>query len=494
MDASQFGPIDGLPILLSSHVLTEFVIIAMTESVRAHGDPDFCQIQNISRMSPSLLKGNVGLEYQFKSLCSTCLTFMENWDSVPPDAIRMYARRKPAQEASEEYVNACQRQFDNSGTQYCICHSVDSQGPVGSRAERSQAMPNSPIVRYLNGKLREPQKLIMFVGAKFEATVNGKGFNQSQLLVMCEIPNGETIRGKLQIELFAAPLGVSHFDTRNGHIDQGDMIANGWKPVKVGITPERNLTSHGVIANRRQYSLWHVGAGTINKQTGNTIDGRCAIEMSKLCSPWGKDQIVVMLSRTHTARDTIIVGNKEFALNRMWDLITVGTQWTRYIEQLLERMSVGGTASITNGDVLDMSEVYPYMISDISLPDDESGFVYFLVSVKDCGRTYVGQSKNISRRLKEHNKGWGAMGTAEPQYRPYAVAAYMCGMPHIDKRGRESLEQRWKKFILESKSRGEIDVFTWVLLGERVVESYNAYQVDEEKHIRLVITISKSSL
>jgi hypothetical protein len=73
--------------VLSSHVLTEFVIIAMTESVRAHGDPDFCQIQNISRMSPSLLKGNVGLEYQFKSLCSTRLTFMENWDGVPPDAI-----------------------------------------------------------------------------------------------------------------------------------------------------------------------------------------------------------------------------------------------------------------------------------------------------------------------------------------------------------------------------------------------------------------------
>jgi hypothetical protein len=85
MDASQFGPIDGLPILLSSHVLTEFVIITLTESVRAHGDPDFCQIQNISRMSPSLLKGNVGLEYQFKSLCSTCLTFMENWDGVPPN-------------------------------------------------------------------------------------------------------------------------------------------------------------------------------------------------------------------------------------------------------------------------------------------------------------------------------------------------------------------------------------------------------------------------
>ncbi len=238
----------------------------------------------------------------------------------------------------------------------------------------------------------------------------------------------------------------------------------------------------------------HVGLGTINKQTGNTFDGRCAIEMSKSCSPWGEDQIVVMLSRTHTACDTIIVGNKEFALNRMWDLITVGTQWTRYIEKLLERMSVGGTAPSTGGDVLDISEVYPYRISDISLPDDNSSFVHFLVLVMDCGRTYVGQTKNISRRLKEDNKGWGAMGTAEPQYRPYTVAAYICRMPHIDKRGRVCLKQRWKKFILESKSRGKIDVFTWVLLGERVVESYNAYQVDEEKHIRLVITISKSLL
>ncbi len=44
MDASQFGAIDGLPILLSSHILTEFVIIALTESVRAHGDPEFCKI------------------------------------------------------------------------------------------------------------------------------------------------------------------------------------------------------------------------------------------------------------------------------------------------------------------------------------------------------------------------------------------------------------------------------------------------------------------
>jgi hypothetical protein len=41
-----------------------------------------------------------------------------------------------------------------------------------------------------------------------------------------------------------------------------------------------------------------------------------------------------------------------------------------------------------------------------------------------------------------------------------------------------------------SSKRGNIDVFTWVLLGERVVELYNAYLVDEEKHIWLVIQLA----
>ena len=58
MDEAQHGPINGLPILLSSQILSEFVILNLTQSVRAHGDPKFCEIQNITRTSASLLKGN----------------------------------------------------------------------------------------------------------------------------------------------------------------------------------------------------------------------------------------------------------------------------------------------------------------------------------------------------------------------------------------------------------------------------------------------------
>ncbi len=108
--------------------------------------------------------------------------------------------------------------------------------------------------------------MITFVGTEYKATVNGEGFNQSQLLVMCEVPNHETVRGKLKIELLAAPFGVLHFDTWNGHIDKDKIIAAGWKSAKVSVALERNITSYGVIVNRRQYSPRHVGAGTINRR------------------------------------------------------------------------------------------------------------------------------------------------------------------------------------------------------------------------------------
>jgi hypothetical protein len=123
----------------------------LTESMRAHGDPDFCEIQNVTCMSSFQLKGNVDQNARFKSLCWSLVSFIESWDDVLPDVTRMCAWHKLAQEALEEHVNACRRQSDTSETQYIICYYVDLQGHIGSQAEMSQAMSNSPIVRYLDG-------------------------------------------------------------------------------------------------------------------------------------------------------------------------------------------------------------------------------------------------------------------------------------------------------------------------------------------------------
>ncbi len=43
--------------------------------------------------------------------------------------------------------------------------------------------------------------------------------------------------------------------------------------------------------------------------------------------------------------------------------------------------------------VISVPSVYPYRINDFSLPLDSTGVVYMLLSVKDCSRTYVGQTE-----------------------------------------------------------------------------------------------------
>ena len=106
--------------------------------------------------------------------------------------------------------------------------------------------------------------------------------------------------------------------------------------------------------------------------------------MSEACCPWAKEQIVVMLSRTRIASDTIIVGKTKFAVDKIWNLITIGTQWTAYIDQLLDRISVNGNGGpICDVDtVISFPSVYPYRISDISLPSDSTGFVYMLARLR----------------------------------------------------------------------------------------------------------------
>ncbi len=112
-----------------------------------------------------------------------------------------------------------------------------------------------------------------------------------------------------------------------------------------------------------------------------------------------------------------------------------------------------------------------------------------LVSVKDCSRTYVGQTENISKHLYQHNKSWGAVGTADPQYRPYAVGAYICGMGHMNRVEREEIERKWKYY-----NHRVNDVMDRIEQGQRIVVEYNENQLYEEMFIRFVITIDRSSV
>ena len=344
----------------------------------------------------------------------------------------------PAYQAASEFVASCERMFQSNGTVHTVSKAVDLQRTADTRAEYVPAF-STFMTAALNHGLKEPERLLFWQGAQFEATLNGDGFNQSQLLIMLEVPTQEVVSAKGPIHLLAAPPNVTSVNTSERVPALDELLNYGWKQVIVRHSPEQTVTCQGTVGCRQQYSLRHVGSSTIDKQMGNTISGRCAFECTAHCCAWNKRQVVVALSRTHAASDVIIVGPKDEAINRLWQLITTSTQWSDYEDMVLERLSITGSGANHQGPQrpLEYAKSFPYRICDIALPSAPA--VYMLVSVRDFDRDYVGQTTHLAERFCEHNSGRGAVETADPYYQPWCMGAYICGLSHMDKTGREDL-------------------------------------------------------
>ena len=248
-------------------------------------------------MNPVELLSDPAYEIRFKKLLRENMTFVDDWDDpkITPDVQRMYARRMPAYEASSKYVESCQRGFEINGTPFTVSEAEDWQRVADTRGDFTRTISDA-VRAAVNHGVKEPRKLLFWSGAQFEATLNGEGFNQSQLLIMLEVPTANMIMLKTPISLLAAPAGVNYIDVSNGIPSYNELVAAKWRPVKVGHAPDRPITHRGMVGCRHQYALRHVGSGTINKQLGNTIEGKCAMECNKDGSPWEKAQGVVGLS------------------------------------------------------------------------------------------------------------------------------------------------------------------------------------------------------
>ncbi|KAL7546895.1 hypothetical protein ACHAWF_010225 [Thalassiosira exigua] len=274
---------------------------------------DFQEIQRITRLSPYLLKKDKRLmKGKFRTLMRKTLTFVDRWDKVDVHVKRMYAQRMPAYEAYNAYVES----FREKSRERSIAG--DFQHVANSRSEYDIASSRAIISPRLNHGAREPKKLLFWKGALFEATINKDGYNQSQLLIMLDVPSKETIKKKAPIELYAAPPGTSDIDLNDGVPSKSYLRdKEGWNPVQVGPVRDRPITHRGIMGLRRQYALCHTGSNAINKQMGNTIEGKCAVECTEECSPWQKEQVVVCLSRTTKGENTIIVGDPDRAIEHM---------------------------------------------------------------------------------------------------------------------------------------------------------------------------------
>jgi predicted GIY-YIG superfamily endonuclease len=217
--------------------------------------------------------------------------------------------------------------------------------------------------------------------------------------------------------------------------------------------------------------------------------------VTKDSAPWQKAQVVVMLSRTPRANLIYIVGRKHDAIERLWNVITQRTQWTDYLDGLLNSWSIEGDGidvPTMNKNFFDMAADFPFKVCDITIPNSNSGYVYLLVSTVCSDRTYTGQTKNLAVRLVKHNSGYGSKGTAPPEYLPYAPAAYITNMNHMTENDRMTLEWRWKYLNKRSIHRGQASIEDRINNGRTVMDEYNS-RAAEENQLKMVVCIARTT-
>ena len=125
------------------------------------------------------------------------------------------------------------------------------------------------------------------------------------------------------------------------------------------------------MQKRKIYGLKHWVTGTIHTAMGDTLS-KMAAEVS-VNDPnfrwWEKSQLVVLLSRTKFAKDTIFVENKQDTIEGLKNLLLQITQWSDHMDHVLSVVTVDQSNDNGRPNRRTLIQThFPFCIRDITLP------------------------------------------------------------------------------------------------------------------------------
>ena len=123
----------------------------------------------------------------------------------------------------------------------------------------------------------------------------------------------------------------------------------------------------------------------------------------------------------------------------------------------------------------------------VELNNNNEGYAYLLVSTRDLTHIYLGSTKNLANRLKQHNAGDGSQQTQSKNLRPWAVLAYIVGFDE-NKAAHESIKNNWiaQKQDLLSNPRVQASVQVIHNIGKDIINTYNIVHRDNGKLPRFI--------
>lgn len=476
LDHTQLHPIKQTPFLCSSHILGGYTFVQLKKSVRAHSDPDLQIIQALTREDPFVLQQSSEKKATWFRLMDKILICADdhNDSRITSNAKVVYSRRTFARDFIEQQTD---RNINNY-RRHRIPHEVVQSRDFMKRTSLVEWTPaDGAMSTRMNTHFREPEKLVFTEYGLFECTYNAvnRDFLHTNLALMITIPDIDTIRSRKRIKLLLVPSHLEHIKfldspDRSTYPTEEQLISQGWKVIYVHCI-EREETVGNVRTKRKQYTIKHIGAGTIDSVQGATIYSTFVFECTLRNRPWMKSQVVVLLSRVLHHLQMLCVGKKAEVIQHFWNLICTPNQYTRYMERKLHLLSINSEGNAPDRYTLDVDSVLPYRISDYQLPTLDTGYVYLCCSMRISTYVYIGQTQRIRKRLVAHNSGNGAFGTKSPLLPPFYIAGFISGFEYYNKDYLLTLETKWRRHRMALVDRA--DVLCVLRLGEKIVADEN---------------------
>ena len=69
---------------------------------------------------------------------------------------------------------------------------------------------------------------------------------------------------------------------------------------------------------------------------------------------------------------------------------------------------------------------FPFQNCNVQLPEDQTGSVYLMMSLKDKTTVHIDTTMCLRTTLRQFNTGYGK-GNIKIHLRPYVLVAYVCG-------------------------------------------------------------------
>ena len=101
---------------------------------------------------------------------------------------------------------------------------------------------------------------------------------------------------------------------------------------------------------------------------------------------------------------------------------------------------------------------------------------------------YVRTTENLAVSMTQHNRGYGAEGTACPDYLPWAVAVYMTNMAHLTWSERYSIEAQWQELNQRSLIQRCGNLEQMIENGRTILNEHNRYHANmRDREITYVV-------